>query len=258
MRRARVAAAAVGLTVGLTSVGAMAQTKYVSPKATFERVEQSAELKTFTDKFYETSGGETEKDVASFFSDDTEIFVVNADDKPVSIGKFDRSKSKISEIGRALAAGKPKAKPLTLAKIKDFNQEMTLETGLNPGTFPGHPGRVCGQPIISMDSKSLAPAIASVKPQKADANVTLETLPVHAGPDDSKARDKRVIETIPAKQGIVFLDIIGNGYEWNAKILTPSGKIGYVDQSLIVSVTPRGYCFGQQPNGTWLIDAVIR
>ncbi len=239
-----------------------AQTHYSAPKAEFELVKKIPDFEKFTNKFVYDSGGETEQEVSDFFSDETEIFVVKTSDplhKIKSIGKFDTSKSKIEEIGHALGG----SKGMTLDKIRDYHQYVIMDGPIyNPGTFPGYPGRVCWQAIVSVNDVPLQAIINKIPKAKeeyeqADVRVTREKISVHFGSYNSK-KGSRVIETISAKVGVIYLKSAGNGVDYNAKILTPGGKIGYIESETLISAVPSGYCFAKQKNGQWLIDAIIR
>jgi len=245
----------------LVPFSALAGQSYTPPKAEFELVKAPPALNKFLEKARDTaqaeSGPDQPKHLAALFADDVQI-ITGLEAGDFKLQKLDAAKPKLDQLGKYLKTMEPDAKLSATEKAADSVWRYiaaSLDGPWSFGTYPGHAGEICMGPVVKLDTSALAAALAAAP--DASVMVTKKPTAVHAGWEGSSAKDKRVIETIPAKLGIIYLENVGNGGEFNGKVRTPDGKEGYVNDADLISVRAPDFCF-KQVNGAWLISLVSK
>ena len=251
--------AALAFAAVLLPACALAGQSYTPPKAEFELLKASPALNKFLENARDTaqaeSGPDHAKHLAALFADDVQI-ITAIEAGEFKLQKLEPSKPKLEQLGKYLKTMEPDAKLSATEKAADSVWRYIAANLDGPWSFGGNPGRageVCLGPVVKLDTSGLASALAAAP--DATVMVTKKPTAVHAGSEGISAKDKRVVETIPAKLGIVYLENVGNGGEYNGKVLTPAGKEGYVNDSDLISTRAPDFCF-KQVNGAWLISLV--
>ncbi len=251
----------LSLMFSLGSFSAVAGQTYTPPKAEFENVKAPQALDKFLENARDVaqaeSGAEQAKHLAALFADDVQIITGFAAGD-FTLQKLDASQPKLVALAKYLKFMEPDAKLSSDEKAADSVWRAIAAALDGPWSFgpnPGHAGEFCLGPVVKLDTTALASALAAAP--EASVMVTKKPTMVHAGSEGNTAKDKRVIETIPAKLGIIYLENVGNGGTYNGKVLTPRGQIGYVNESDLINIRAPDFCF-KRVNGAWLIDLVAQ
>ena len=247
----------MGMAAILSALPAAAGPKYSAPKVSVEIVPAPAALVQFVEKVRTTATAEaSEAQLEALFSNKTAVLAggVGIDGLRLNeIRTFDSKSPKILQAAQAMEEGETPP-GYKLADHARDNVWRFLAGGVDRklvvGPQPGNKARLCWGPVSTVEEAVMRRAEQQAQEASGNFHVTISAVKIYAKDNVKSA----VLDTLPAKIA-ARVTKRGNGGMW--QVLAPSGKTGFADQGGFVDLYSYGMCFGQQKDGSWLIDAIM-